>query len=322
MMYHLGVDEIVKYPFLSDAGQYLKDQGFSLEQFGTDPDLQEILNRAYSRIETATQGKIYNSEFTESSQPTEIFSFLLAVVLLKLARSRTLIKRFALAEARRAEKYLQADISNELVQKIISELFSVQLKKTHDYFEIPVSDYLRHSISFHEREWKLVNRRVENGMVCLSSHDAVRLIRTKLTLYIDTKINSSKTPEMFENFKVHVQNLENIAKKFTVSYTPGTAQPPCIKQAITQLEKGENLPHSGRFMLATFLLSKGQNTSQIEPLFKNAPDYNQRVTLYQLGHLAEKKYVTPSCDKLKTQGLCCAECNITNPLQFGRKKNH
>jgi DNA primase large subunit len=32
-MLALGQDEIAKYPFLADAGQYLKDQGFSLEQF-------------------------------------------------------------------------------------------------------------------------------------------------------------------------------------------------------------------------------------------------------------------------------------------------
>ena len=96
------------------------------------------------------------------------------------------------------------------------------------------------------------------------------------------------------------------------------------------LKKDENLPHSGRFMLATFLLSKGQSIQQIAPLFKNAPDYNERVTLYQLNHLAGTsgsgtKYSCPSCEKLKTQSLCFAtsECdNIVNPLQFGRKKNN
>ena len=40
-MLALGQDEIAKYPFLADAGQYLKDKGFTLEQFGTDPDLKE-----------------------------------------------------------------------------------------------------------------------------------------------------------------------------------------------------------------------------------------------------------------------------------------
>ena len=36
-MLALGQDEIAKYPFLADAGQYLKDKGFTLEQFGSDP---------------------------------------------------------------------------------------------------------------------------------------------------------------------------------------------------------------------------------------------------------------------------------------------
>ena len=40
-MINLGTDEIVKYPFLTEAGKYLKDKGFSLEQFGTDPDLKK-----------------------------------------------------------------------------------------------------------------------------------------------------------------------------------------------------------------------------------------------------------------------------------------
>ena len=81
-------------------------------------------------------------------------------------------------------------------------------------------------------------------------------------------------------------------------------------------------------MLATFLLGKGQTVEQIAPLFKNAPDYNEKVTLYQLNHLAGSvgnatKYSCPSCDKVKSQNLCFAipECdNIINPLQFGKKK--
>ena len=36
----LGQDEKAKYPFLADAGEYLKDKGFSLSQFGNDPVLK------------------------------------------------------------------------------------------------------------------------------------------------------------------------------------------------------------------------------------------------------------------------------------------
>ena len=53
-MISLGNDEITKYPFLAEAGQYLKDKGFTLEQFATDPDLQIIVDKAYERVECAS----------------------------------------------------------------------------------------------------------------------------------------------------------------------------------------------------------------------------------------------------------------------------
>ena len=340
-MIALGQDEIAKYPFLADAGQYLKDQGFSLEQFGTDPDLKQLIDKAYDRILVATDGKIYKSDLIgdhvskEAALPREVFSFLLAIVLLKLCGMHTLIKRFALAEARRAEKYLERDLSNisdeskkELAIRVIDDLFSVQIEKQEDYFVIPVSDYLKHSINFHEREWKLINRHVENGLVFLTPHETVRLIRKELGTYINSKIINAKTPTMIPGFEDSVNKLSMLSKKFTTFTVTTGEYPPCIKHAIDVLEKGENLPHSGRFMLATFLLSKGQTVQQIAPLFKNAPDYNPRVTLYQLNHLAGTsgsgtQYSCPSCEKLKTQSLCFAtsECdNIINPLQFGKKR--
>jgi len=340
-MLALGQDEIAKYPFLADAGQYLKDQGFSLEQFGSDPDLKQLIEKAYERILVAADGKIYKSDLDgdhvskEAALPREVFSFLLAIVLFKLSGMHTFIKRFVLAEARRAEKYLEKDLANisdesknQFSIRVIDDLFSVQVEKSDDYFIIPVSDYLKHSINFHEREWKLINRHVENGQVFLSPHETVRLIRKELGTYINSKIINAKTPTMIPGFENSVSKLVSLSKKFT-TYTVSTGEyPPCVKHAIEILEKGENLPHSGRFMLATFLLSKGQTVQQVAPLFKNAPDYNPRVTLYQLNHLAGTsgsgtQYSCPSCEKLKTQSLCFAipECdNIINPLQFGRKK--
>lgn len=340
-MLELGQDEIAKYPFLADAGKYLKDQGFTLEQFGSDPDLKNLIDMAFERIQVAADGKIYKSDLIddqvskEAALPREIFSFLLAIVLLKLSRAYTLIKRFSLAESIRAEKYLEKDLANisdeskkQLAIRIIGDLFSVQVEKIGDHFVIPVSDYIKHSIHFHEREWKLINRRVENGHVFLTPHETVRLIRKELGTYINSKINSAKTPTMIPGFEDYVNRLVSLSKKFATFTVTTGEYPPCIKHAIEVLEKGENLPHSGRFMLATFLLSKGQSIEQIVPLFKNAPDYKASVTLYQLKHLAGEsgsgtKYVCPSCDKLKTQNLCFVipECNnIINPLQFGKRK--
>src|SRR3989337_2453543 len=271
-MLNLGTDEMAKYPFLTEAGQYLKDKGFSLDQFGTDPDLKPILDKAYNRIEIATTGKIYRSEVTSLEDlDLEVFSFLLAVILLKLSGMNTLIRRFSLAEAR---------------------------------------------------------RQVEHGKVILSSHETVRLIRKELDNYIASKIRSTGTPSMLEALKKPVERLVSLGKKFSVPTVVSTEYPPCIKHAIEVLDKGENLPHSGRFLLATYLLGNGQNIEQIAPLFKNAPDYNEKITMYQLNHLkgssgSGTEYKCPSCERVKSKDLCFAtsDCDgIINPLQFKKKK--
>ena len=331
-MVSLGHDEIAKYPFLAEAGQYLQDKGFTLEQFATDPDLQIIVDKAYERIEAAANGKIYNTKFDDS----DTFSFLIAIILLKLSGMNTLINRFSLAEARRAEKFLEKDLvdnsnetSEELAIKIIRDVFSVSVKKHKNNFVIPISDYLRHAVNFHELEWKLVNRHVENGMVFLSPHETVRLIRRELSGYIRSKIKAANTPTLYKGFEDKVNRLVDLAKKFTVNTIVSTEYPPCIKHAIDVLESGENLSHSGRFMLATFLLGRGQSIDEIAPLFKNAPDYKEKVTRYQINQIAGEtggntKYSCPSCEKLKSNDLCFAipECdNIINPIQFGKKRS-
>ncbi len=334
-MIQLGTKDLAKYPFLAETGEYLRDKGFNLEQLG-HPDWKPIVEKAYGRIVVAATGQIYGSDIEKlENLDSEILSFVIAIILLKSAGMGTLIRRFSLAEARRAERYLQQDLrlskdktKQELPLKIIQDLFSIKVIMSEDNFVISVADYLRRAVHFHEREWKLVNRKVDKGFVFLSPHETVRLIRRELDGYINSKIQTVNTISIPETFRDRVADLVLLAKKFSDTITVSTDYPPCIKHAIEVLDKGENLPHSGRFMLATYLLAKGKSIDQIVPLFKNAPDYNERVTRYQLEHIAGStgkgtKYSCPSCDKLKSENLCfeIPECSgIINPVQFGKKR--
>ena len=116
------------------------------------------------------------------------------------------------------------------------------------------------------------------------------IIRDALIYYMASYLN--KTPYQITQFikeiidhdafdRIARQLIYFLTREFVDDFSNSD-----IKHAIEILEKGENLPHSGRFMLATFLLSRNQSVQQIAPLFKNAPDYNERATLYQLNHLA------------------------------------
>jgi DNA primase large subunit len=331
----IGIKDLVKYPFLTEAGQYLANTGLSLEQLG-HPDWKPIVEKAYGRIVVASSGEIYSSDLESLDNDSELLSFIVAIILLKSTGIATLIRRFSLAEARRAERYLQQDLWSsrnknlDLPLKIIRDLFAVNVSIDGDEFVIKIPDYLQRSVHFHEKEWKLVNRRVSNGFVYLTAHETVRLIRAELGQYINEKIQSVKVESVPQGFEQRINDLVLLANKFSDTIYVSLEYPPCVKHGIEILEKGENLPHSGRFLLATYLLSKGQTVDQITPLFKNAPDYNERTTKYQLEHISGSsgsgtKYQCPSCEKLRSENLCFAtsDCNgIINPIQFGRKRKN
>ena len=149
---------------------------------------------------------------------TETLSFSIAVILLKLCGMQTLVRRFALAEARRAEKNLEVDLriypaeKFELAKWLIGDLFSVNIGYMDDDILVPVQDYLIRAANFHEREWNLVNRRVSKGQVHLTRHEAVRLLRREIDSYIQEKIRSAKIPAMQIGFEEPVAELVEISK--------------------------------------------------------------------------------------------------------------
>ncbi len=133
--------------------------------------------------------------------PTDLFSFIVGIIMLKIVNSQPLIKRFALSESRRAEKYLtqqlaqQRDIDNLLIKRIFKNIFSVQPQiVNNNTWKITITDYLTNATQFNEPEWKLINRQVYNGFVFLSRHEIVRLIRKRLTVFIEKRINTAKHP--------------------------------------------------------------------------------------------------------------------------------
>lgn len=343
-MDYISPENMAKYPFLAETGAYLKDKGLTLEELG-NPDWRPAITKASDRITAGISGQIYKSNLEQPD--IEILSFVIAVILLKKVGIPTLNRRFSLAEARRVERYLEKDLkwdsqdsikehlkrrneSQNISLKILHDQFNLDVTINEGSFKVKAADYLKRAAHFHEREWKLVNRKVEGGMVYLSSDETVRLIRKELSEFINSRIQAVNVTFVPEAFEKPVMELGSLAKKFSEPITFSGEYPPCVKHAIEVLDKGENLSHSGRFLLATYLLARGQTVDQIAPLFKNAPDYNERITRYQLEHISGEsgkgtKYQCPSCDKLKSENLCFAtsECDgIINPVQFGKRRKN
>jgi DNA primase large subunit len=88
---------------------------------------------------------------------------------------------------------------------------------------------------------------------------------------------------------------------------------------MASLENG-TISHNERFIIATFYIGAGLNIDGLLKVFSRFPNYNEEKTRYQLefltGEKGATKYNCPSCAKIKSYGLCKAECEVKHPLSY------
>ncbi|MCS7140825.1 MAG: hypothetical protein NZ888_01400 [Candidatus Nitrosocaldus sp.] len=335
---------LARYPFVADAGDYLRLLDYRLEEFD-EPPMSSVVDRATRRVMAAVKGIVYDPE-EHASVDEEIVSFILACVMVKATRSRALYRRFALSEAKRAEGFLVNDLdavnkdsrdTMEVLNSIFKGVFGVEAIYSSDdsTLMLRVEDYLRYSTRFHDGHWRLINRVVHKGYVHLSIRDAVRLVRDEIYALVLERLERIQVeyehlPEALQRRVTALKGmmLEIGREEFIEPVMERRGYPPCIINILKALEQGSNPSHTARVLLATYMLGIGKGVDEVCELFRNAPDYNERVTRYQVEHLAglrgnRIRYSCPSCSKVASQGLCFKsdECDsITNPLQFGRYK--
>ena len=331
----IGTGDLAKYPFLNDASDYVRETHFDFQEFNR-PEMNHIIERAAERLEKEIAKGLPDEKLDKYE--IEILTFLVTLIIVKSIGTEPTLKKHALFEAMRAEKFLTEDLMREkseqkkrlLLSTIFKELFKVNVdisENDNRLFKVKITDYLMRASHFHEQDWKLINRLVHKGFVYLDADETVRLIRSELSELIYNKVKSMTLSTLPEAIKTKVDELSiKFAPHHQYRRYKIQDYPPCVKHALEVMNKGENLPHSARLMLATYMLAIGKSIEEIIMLFHNAPDYNEKVTKYQIEHLAGlrgsgTKYSVPSCQKLLNQNLCFAtkECDgITNPIQFGR----
>ncbi|MEM0029330.1 MAG: hypothetical protein QW572_00540 [Candidatus Nitrosocaldus sp.] len=336
---------LARYPFIEDAGNYLKLLDYRLEEFN-EPYMGSVVDKATKRVIAAIKGILYDPDEIASADE-ELVSFILACIMVKAIRSKVLYRRFALSEAKRAEGFLVDDLSSSSVKderdntlnSILKGIFGIDVtynSSDGSTYMIMVEDYLRYSTHFHDDYWKLVNRVVHKGYVYLSIKDMVRLVRDEIYALIVNRlerlnVDYGRLPEALQKRITALKGMtlqlaRDESKEPVIIERRG--YPPCILNILKALEQGNNPSHTARILLATYMLGIGKDVEEVCELFRNAPDYNERITRYQVEHLAglrgnRVKYSCPSCSKVASQGLCFKsdECDgISNPLQFGRQK--
>jgi DNA primase large subunit len=329
--------ELAKYPFLKAAADYMKIANLKIEDL-TSPDLEEIIRRAEERVEEAILYARVSRNLKK--EDIEISSYPVAILLAISTGSPFIKKRYALAEA----KQTYEDLKGESKEKILwfAQNFGWKLA-VNSNSEIPYEfilhfpSYLRNTSSLRAKKWKLVNRLLANGNVYLSKSETARLLSEEVRKHVEKRMEVKELPKLPLKLteiaeKIKKISVEKIGKAEIEGFPKTIVQqvfPPCIKNLYQSMSTGRHLSHVGRFTLTSFLINVGMAPEKMIELFKNFSDYNERMTRYQVEHIAGERgsrtrYIPPKCDTLQTHGICinpdelCRK--IRHPLTYYRRK--
>jgi len=331
-------NDYAKYPFLKAATKYMKIPDLKIQDL-TDSGLERILKRAEERLEEAILYTIV-SRNPQRDEDIEIMSFPVAVMLAVATEDSFIKKRYALAEANQAYEDLREESREKILE--FAQNFGWKLATTTApsipyEFSLNFADYLRNTTHLREKEWKLVNRVLSNGNVYLGIDETARLLKEEVRKHIEKRLEVKELPKfppkiMETAEKIKKLSIEKIGKTEIAEFPKTvmqTAFPPCIKSLYEAISVGRHLSHVGRFTLTTFLVNIGMPPENVIELFRSFSDFNERMTSYQVQHIAgdrgsRTRYVPPKCDTLQTHGVCinpdeiCQK--IRHPLGYYRRK--
>jgi len=163
------------------------------------------------------------------------------------------------------------------------------------------------------------------------------LIPIKIALVGQPNVGKSMLTNSLGNTKLHVGNFTGVTvEKKEIEFIHNNYKisivdlPPCMKEILSMIQSGENVPHMGRFALVAFMHALGAGREEIFKLFSTAPDFDEERTGYQIDHITGKisstEYAPPGCSKMRTYGLCPTDkmddiCrSVKNPVSYYWKK--
>ncbi len=305
---------LAKYPFLSTALPLLR--AYTLN---TAP--QEVRKRAAERVlEALERGE--RGVIPKLDNPwVELLSFPYARALVNSVNDDWLRRRWALAEAARAERLLHSE-GDDVLRYFIDDL-KLQATKSADgkYWVMHFTEYLKLAKRLtSEPRFKLANRLMDKGLVSLTRPEVIRLVREKL--YNDYSVEKPVSGWEPEEAKIIREALQKRAAE-TLPPAPSREWAPCM---VALRNKVADASHFGLFALAAYMAQRGYSVDSIIESLKVRADFDERVARYQVEHIAglrgsRVKYKPPSCSSMKTHNLCIDDgrrCpyGIKNPLQY------
>ncbi len=254
---------------------------------------------------------------TEKELTREIITYPLFRMILVGMDNSYYTGKFADRFAKRTVRYLRKDESEGVDLSLLFEDLNLHFVRENDEYKIHYTEYV--SVAPNTREDCLSNQRLFKGFVYLDHVRREGLIEHAIRKRVE-RLPKRELPEII---RVYSQDLaKRIESVMPKQYqTPkGKGIPPCIQRILDRLKAHENLSHIERWVLAVFLNKRGVSRDSIVRIFSNTPNFNLKMTEYQVDYVIKKNYAMPSCASMKSYGLCVSECNIRSPLMYRESK--
>ena len=265
-------------------------------------------------------------------------------------------KQLAMRIARKERHYFEAMLAKEpdaRLGRIANELgvpskyetrevggTSLEASRTEylPYFDL--ADYLALP-ELTDSEWKLVVRLVSRGRVYIPkkhlAEACARRIGAQLESMYVPSVGEKFPADLHEALDSLIDPLQSKIESARGSWSSGDFGPvqpdlfpPCIKEIFEALKRKENVPHHGRFAMATFLNTIGWGSEQILDYLSTTPNFDREKSRYQIEHVTGQKgvqaYTPPGCATMQTNGVCPLDkrdkvCfTIKHPLGYYRKQ--
>jgi DNA primase large subunit len=331
----LSGEDFAKYPFLKSAPKQIEGLGLTIENL-TSPENTNILVRAKDRVEHAILD--INVGTMVRDRRTEISSFAASMILVLATKQSWIKKRYALAVAKTAHiNMLSPGTSNEKILSIANDFcWVIKDGKPYKDFQVGFTSYLNNAGHLRDNEWKLVNQIFDRGMVYINKDKVVRLLQEEVKKRVEKRLDVAYLKNLPEEINIIAYQLTEKAKEIMgqeIEEMPKTvsksAFPPCINALFADAATAHHLSHIGRFTLTSFLVNIGMTSDGISEMYRTFSDYNERLTRYQIEHIAGErgsgtKYTCPQCSVLQTHSVCKNRddlCRtVSHPLKYYLKK--
>ncbi|WP_393970794.1 hypothetical protein OXIME_001026 [Oxyplasma meridianum] len=280
---------------------------------------------------------LIDSEKTEIPPAVDCISYYYSLWVLKGVNENPLLTRAVNYHRDILEKTIMDEkLDGEDIETYANSMgLSASFDPLKAVFYLPMNQFVSCNSKLSGSRYRLSYQLFKDGKVILSREVLAKIIREFFVISSIREVHEIKDEEVSKILQ-DINYIDSLKELYKVVGSRGILDlgsvdfkmfPPCINEYISQMRDGVNLPHMARFTMVSFLNKVGMPRDDIISLFKTAPDFNERMTTYQVDHvtgnISGKEYSPPKCAVLQSNHLCYKEndrlCNqewLKHPLQY------